>query len=146
MKHIIGLVAVLLLLSACSSNTHIKYRAQAPETFSVIHAVGYAPISSQRGNNATEKMLNAMRASKLDAYRELTEQVHGFSLQGNSNFNELVIQDSRLKASVRGLIRGAKVTKSYPLSENIYSTELTLDFETVYQLYTNSALARKVIN
>jgi len=67
-------------------------------------------------------------------------------LQGNSNFNELVIQDSRLKASVRGLIRGAKVTKSYPLSENIYSTELTLDFETVYQLYTNSALARKVIN
>lgn len=146
MKYTISSILLICLLSACSSTTHIKYRAQPPQEFSVIHAVGYAPISSQRGNNKTEKMLNAMRASKLDAYRELTEQVHGFSLQGNSSFNELVMQDSNLKASVQGLIRGAKVTKSYPLSEDIYSTELSLDFSTVYQLYENSSLARKVVN
>ncbi len=146
MKYIISSILLLCLLSACSSTTHIKYRAEEPQESTIIYAVGYAPISSQRGSNKTEKMLNAMRASKLDAYRELTEQVHGFSVQGNSSFNQLVMQDSSLKASVQGLIRGAKVTKSYPLSEDIYSTELTLDFTAVYKLYTNSSLARKVVN
>jgi len=146
MKYLISSILMLCLLSACSSSTHIKYRVEPPKNFSVIHAVGYAPISTQRGSNKTEKMLNAMRASKLEAYRELTEQVHGFSLQGNSKFSDLVLQDSNLNASVQGLIRGAKVTKSFPLSEDIYSTELALDFKTVYQLYNNSSLARKVTN
>jgi len=146
MKYLISSILMLILLSACSSSTHIKYRSQTPQVFSVLHAVGYAPISTQRGSNNTEKMLNAMRASKLQAYRELTEQVHGFSLQGNSRFSELVLQDSNLNASVQGLIRGATVTKSFPLSDDIYSTELELDFETVYQLYTNSSIARKIEN
>lgn len=145
MKYIITLL-FLLALTACSSSTHIDYRSKAPQQFTVINAVGYAPISTQNGNSQTEKMLNAMRASKLDAYRELTEQVHGFSLNGQSRFSELVLQDSQLRTSIQGLIRGAKVTKSYPLSEDIYSTELTLDFATVYQLYTNSSYARQVAN
>jgi len=146
MKQLLLSLLTLALLTACSQSTHIKYHNQTPDHFSVINAVGYAPISSQNGNNHTEKMLNAMRASKLDAYRELTEQVHGFQLQGKSTFSELVVQDSTLHASIQGLIRGAKVTKSFPLSEDIYSTELTLDFATVYQLYNSSSFVRKVSN
>ena len=47
---------------------------------------------------------------------------------------DLVINDQQLKASVQGIIRGAKVVKSYPVGD-IYTTELTLDFEDVYTIY-----------
>ena len=36
-------------------------------------SVGYASISEQRGRNQEEKQVRAMRASKIDAYRELAE-------------------------------------------------------------------------
>lgn len=146
MKNVLFSVFTLLILNACSNSTHIKYHPQAPETFSIINAVGYAPISSQRGSNSTEKMLNAMRASKLAAYRELTEQIHGFQIDGQSTFSELVIQNSQLNASVQGLVRGAKVIKSYPLNDDIYATELSLDFKIVHELYSSSTFARKVSN
>ena len=57
-----------------------------------------------------------------------------------------MIADSSLNASVRGLIRGAKVVKSYPVSDEIYATELELDYKNLYLLYNSTAMPRRVIN
>ena len=40
-------------------------------------ATGYAVISVQNHKNPAQQRLLAIRASKLDAYRALTEQVYG---------------------------------------------------------------------
>jgi hypothetical protein len=47
---------------------------------------------------------------------------------------DLLINNQQLKASVQGIIRGAKVVKSYPVGD-IYTTELQLNFEDVYTIY-----------
>jgi len=141
------LMMLLGQLTACSSfaDKYIEYQVMPPTEFAVLHATGYAPIQSQSGSNDTEKMLNAIQASKLAAYRELTEQVHGQQLSGQSSISDLALDSSSFKASISGLIRGARVVQSYPLNDDIYATELELDFKVVYQLYQSTAMPRRVI-
>jgi hypothetical protein len=47
---------------------------------------------------------------------------------------DLLIEDQQMMASVQGIIRGAKVIKSYPVGD-VYTTELQLNFEDVYNIY-----------
>ncbi|MDP2559879.1 LPP20 family lipoprotein [Psychrobium sp. 1_MG-2023] len=136
----------ILSLVGCNSTKFIEYETQQPQEFVVLTAIGYAPINQQPGKDRTTKMLNAIHASKLNAYRELSEQVHGFQLNGQTTFNQLIIENSSMQTSVQGLIRGATVKKSYPIDDDIYATELELDFKTIYQLYQSANLPRRVKN
>ncbi|WP_371742344.1 LPP20 family lipoprotein [Aestuariibacter sp. A3R04] len=135
-----------ILLSGCSSfiDKQVEWEVVEPESYPVLTAVGYAPIAKQRGNNDSEKSLMAMRASKLDAYRELAEQVYGQRLEGNQSVASLVMQNSTLKASVEGVIRGAEVIKSYPVGNDTYVTELTLDMRKVYDIYLTTAKPKRI--
>jgi outer membrane protein FlgP len=134
----LGLVAGLLL-SGCSSlyNRHVEYADAKPEAFPVLRAVGYAPISAQQAEEPQIKMLQAMKASKLDAYKELTEMVYGQKIDAANRLQSMVLADEQLSASVKGVISGAKVVKTYAV-DDVYITELELDFEQVYYLYQNT--------
>lgn len=139
---ILGLV---FFSSACSLvyDKHIQWQPVKPETFPVISATGFAPISLQKSSNETQRMLMAIKASKIAAYGELAEQVYGQQVEGNLTMRDLVINDQQLSASVQGVIRGAKVVKSYPVGD-VYTTELQLNFEDVYNIY-EANLNRKEI-
>ena len=133
-------------LFGCSTPTKINYYQEKPENFATFSATGYAPVNTQHGTTHTEKLLNAINASKLDAYRELTAQIHGHQINSQAKFNDLIISNSSLTASIEGLIRGARVVRSYPVNDEIYATELELDYEELYLLYNSSALPRQIIN
>ena len=126
--------SMALWLVACSSNGVTRYQVEEPDRFPVLHAVGYAIVDVQPGPSRAEKMLQDLRASKLDAYRELTEQVYGQSLQGSTTLRDAVQTNNQLQASVEGMVRGARVLKSYPV-DNMYATELELDTRVLYDLY-----------
>ncbi|QSX32746.1 LPP20 family lipoprotein [Shewanella avicenniae] len=130
------LVAAIVLLAGCSSmrEKYVQYETVAPEQFPTLTATGYAPLASQPGKTQAERVLMAMQASKIAAYRELAEQVYGQHLQGSSSVGDWAMKSDTVKASVSGVIRGAKVIASYPAGEH-YVTELELDFATVWQLY-----------
>jgi len=87
----------------------------------------------------------AINASKLAAYAELAEQVYGQQIDGKTSMSNLLINNQQLDASVRGVIRGARVVKSYPVGDS-YTTELSLDFKDVYDLYIASINKKKVKN
>ncbi|MGS2720380.1 LPP20 family lipoprotein [Paraglaciecola aestuariivivens] len=133
-------------MSSCSSlfNKHVEWETLAPDTYPVISAVGYAPISAQQGSSESVKMLMALKASKLDAYRELTEQVYGQKVDGGQSVASLIVQDTRLSSSVQGVIRGARVIKSYPVGNDTYATELELDFKLVNDIYLSTARPKRV--
>lgn len=134
----VGLVGSLIL-SGCSSlfNSHVEYATVKPESFPMLRAVGYAPINAQLGKDQQQKMLQAMKASKLDAYKELTEMVYGQKIDATNKLQEMVLTDNQLQASVKGAISGARVVKTYAV-DDIYITELELDFEQVYYIYQNT--------
>ncbi|WP_235605331.1 LPP20 family lipoprotein [Rheinheimera salexigens] len=138
-------LALTALASACTPlyNRHIEYAQVVPQSFPVLHAVGYAPIKLQTGESEQQQMLQAMTASKLDAYRELTEMVYGQKVDAKSDVKDMVLTNNALSASVSGVIKGAKVLKTYAV-DDVYITELELDFEQVYQLYQNTHPQQKI--
>lgn len=133
-------------LSGCTSmfDKHVEWEVVEPQSYPVLKAVGYAPIKSQTGRSETERELMAMKASKLDAYRELTEQVYGQRIDGSQSLANMVMTNSQLKSSVEGVIRGAKVLKTYPVGKDTYVTELELDMQQVHDIYLATAKPRRV--
>lgn len=89
-------------------------------------AVGYANISEQRGRDEAEKQVRAMRASKIDAYRELAEQVYGMRISGRAELQDQRLGTELTAGAVDGVIRGAEVVRSYKVGDS-YVTELRLD-------------------
>ncbi|CAG8998435.1 MAG: hypothetical protein CENE_00381 [Candidatus Celerinatantimonas neptuna] len=135
-------VLLMVLLSGCSTMKNMNlptlhkqdtFVKTPPQSFAVIRAVGYAPISEQIGRTESMKELKAMRASKLDAYRELSERVYGQKVSSNVTVHDLVLGNEALQASVYGVIRGARVLKSYRVKDT-YVTEMELDFREVYRV------------
>ncbi|KKO44035.1 flagellar protein FlgP [Arsukibacterium ikkense] len=138
MMKLAGITLSALLLTGCSQifDKHVEYTQVKPEVFPLLHAVGMAPISLQPGTSDSQKILLAMRASKLEAYRELAEQVYGQRIDSSNSVSAMVAGNDQFGASVQGVIRGAKVIRTYAV-DDAYFTELELDFQQVYHLYQN---------
>ncbi|MCG9729238.1 LPP20 family lipoprotein [Shewanella sp. Isolate13] len=138
------ILCAALLLSACSAqDRYVQYEAEAPSTFPKLTAIGYAPLDTQPATEQSQRVLMAMQASKIAAYRELAEQVYGQQLSATSQVRDWMLSGDEIQASVSGVIRGAKVVKSYPAGEH-YVTELELDFEQVWALYQQQHRSQKV--
>ena len=147
LRKCIGIFLSAIVLSACSSvfDKHVEWQAVKPESFPVLTAIGQAPISLQNSPHKTQRMLMAINASKIAAYAELAEQVYGQNIDGKTTMSNLIIDNQKLNASVQGIIRGAKVIKSYPVGDS-YTTELSLDFKDVYDIYSASSNRQEIKN
>ncbi|AZQ11178.1 LPP20 family lipoprotein [Shewanella khirikhana] len=144
MRQVVLMMLAAFLLGACSSNDrYVQWETVAPETFPKLTAIGYAPLETQPAKTQAEKVLMAMQASKLAAYRELAEQVYGQKISASSSVNDWAMQNDNIKASVSGVIRGARVVKSYPVGEH-YVTELELDFAKVWAVYQQQNRPQRV--
>ncbi len=141
-RRAIGAVLViggLSSLAGCSSlERHVEYHTIKPDQYPVITATGYAPVAAQRGETEQARILLAMRASRLEAYRELAEQVQGTYLNGETKVADMVVQNDSFRSEVSGLIRGAEVVRSYPVGD-YYATELKIDFERLQNVYISTA-------
>lgn len=105
---------------------------QAAEPMPVlIVGLGYAQIARQQGGSLNQKRLLALRAARMDALRDLTEQVHGIHITASTTISDLVVQDDHLQALVQGTIRGARTVRITPKGTDGYEVELALDADTV---------------
>ncbi|TGE83351.1 flagellar biosynthesis protein FlgP [Pseudoalteromonas sp. KS88] len=132
-------------LAGCSSvfDKHVQYKYVEPDSYPVLKAIGYAPISAQPGDNDTQRSLMALKASKLEAYRELAEQVYGQKITAGTTVKGSIAQNDQLQSQVQGIIKGAQVIKSYPVGDS-YATELRLDMKRVHDLYIGEIKPREV--
>jgi hypothetical protein len=76
----------------------------------------------------------AIRASKLDAYRNLTEQVYGQQLDASSTVADMVVTNDTFRAKVEGVIYGARLVSITPVGDETYETTLSLDRDVVQDL------------
>lgn len=131
-------VLISFITFSCSTfydNKQVQWQRVKPESFPVLHAIGHAPISLQNSDNETQRMLMAITASKTAAYVELAEQVYGQQVAQNLTMADLLIKNQQMSSKVQGIIRGARIVKSYPVGDT-YTTELTLNFKDVYDIYS----------
>ena len=99
-----------------------------------ITATGYAVVTVQNHKNPAQQRLMAIRASKLDAYRNLTEQVFGQQLDANSTVADMVVTNDTFRTKVEGVIYGARLVSITPVGEDTYETTLSLDRDVVQDL------------
>jgi hypothetical protein len=97
-------------------------------------ATGYAVISVQNHRNPAQQRLMAIRASKLDAYRALTEQVYGQQLDATTTVADMMVQSDTFRARVEGVIYGAVLVSITPAGDDTYETTLSLDKVVVQDL------------
>ncbi|WP_162063299.1 flagellar assembly lipoprotein FlgP [Vibrio taketomensis] len=125
MKNLL-LLLVSLAMVGCQPLTQMR-----PDDW--LTAVGYASISEQKGRDEDEKQVRAMRASKIDAYRELAEQVYGMRVSGRADLQDQRLGTEFTSGAVDGVIRGAEVIRSYKVGDT-YVTELRLDIQKMNKL------------
>ena len=140
-----ALVAVTLLTTACALppfKTAVPAKAEEPanmitpmtEKRETLVATGYAVISIQNHRNASQQRLLAIRASKLDAYRALTEQVYGQQLDANTTIADMTVMSDTFRARVEGVVYGAVLVSITPVGDDTYETTLSLDRRIVNDL------------
>lgn len=99
-------------------------------------ATGYAVISIQNHRNPAQQRLLAIRASKLDAYRALTEQVYGQQLDASTTVADMTVMSDTFRARVEGVIFGAVLVSITPVGDDTYETTMSLDRGVVNDLRT----------
>jgi hypothetical protein len=104
------------------------------ERQTAIRATGYAVISTQNHRNAAQQRLMAIRASKLDAYRALTEQVYGQQLDATTTIAEMMVTSDTFRTRVQGVIYGAVLESITPVGDDTYETTMSLDGRVVSDL------------
>ena len=88
--------------------------------------VGYGAPPSDLNMSSAQKKLLAMRGSKADAYRALTEQLYGVRITGNTTVGDMVVKSDTFRLYLDSYVHGAKVVNVEAQSDGIYTTELEL--------------------
>ena len=137
---VFGLVALTGCKSinlAMPSSNNLEKNALASslmEKREAFTAIGYSVIAVQNHKNPAQQRLMAIRASKLDAYRNLTEQVYGQQLDASSTVADMVVTNDTFRTKVEGVIYGARLVSITPVGEDTYETTLSLDRDVVQDL------------
>ena len=76
----------------------------------------------------------AIRASKLDAYRNLTEQVYGLYVESATQMGDLSLVNENVRARVQGLVYGSRLVSITPVGGETYETKLALEQEVIDEL------------
>jgi hypothetical protein len=136
----ITLLSTLVMLLASCTMTVDEYEEAVVQSLiserNNIVATGYAVISVQPHDNPAQQRILSIRASKLDAYRSLMEQVYGQYLDANTTVGELVVQSDTFRARVQGVIYGAYLVSITPVGDDTYEVTMSLDRRIVDDLRT----------
>ncbi len=131
---------------AAVAATNVSMITPLVEKRETLVATGYAVISVQNHKNPSQQRLLAIRASKLDAYRSLTEQVYGQQLDATTSVADMTVMSDTFRAKVEGVIYGAVLVSIAPVGEDTYETTLSLDHQVVRDLrslYLSQLAARR---
>ncbi|WFE69007.1 LPP20 family lipoprotein [Thiomicrospira sp. R3] len=89
-----------------------------------ITGVGFGAENNFDGFTDGQRRLMAIRASKLDAYRALAEQIYGIKIDSNTSVATLTAQNDSFRARVNAVVRGARIVSITPMADNNYETVL----------------------
>ncbi len=95
----------------------------------VLRVTGYGAYDLEAAKKSGQVRLDAVRVSRLDAYRALAERVYGTRVVSTTEIDRLKIKQDRLVASVDSSIRGAQVVAINEMQPGTIETvlELVLD-------------------
>ncbi|GAA0791552.1 LPP20 family lipoprotein [Marinobacterium sediminicola] len=91
----------------------------------VIKVTGYgAPKSTFE--SLAQRRLMALRASELDAYRKIAEQVSGLHIVGDTRMDDFIADRDRLRAYLNSFVQGAAIINQEFEADGLAVTTMSL--------------------
>ncbi|PKM11210.1 MAG: hypothetical protein CVV13_10155 [Gammaproteobacteria bacterium HGW-Gammaproteobacteria-3] len=138
MKTTLRLIVLAFLFGvftlSCAVQKKVAVAQQPLMPIKTLTATGYGTVSrdQQYRLTAAQRKLIAMRASKMDALRTLSEQVYGLRMEGQTAIEDMTIKNDNYRAFIDAFLRGAHITGTSAIDRDTYETtvelELTSDF------------------
>lgn len=122
-------LAISLLTTACTTAKAPPYELLPHKTLS---AIGYGTVEKSDRYSRSQIKLMAMRASKMDAYRSLAEQLNGIQLRGHTAVESMEVSHDSYQVYLNAYLRGARVKRTSAIGSDPYAGDDT--FETVVEL------------
>lgn len=98
-------------------------RKRKPQLIKIV-GIGYGSESTYQGYTPGQRRLMAIRASKLDAYRSLAEQIYGIRIDSNTTVSAMMAKNDSFRARVNAVVRGARIVSVTPMADHNYETIL----------------------
>lgn len=124
-----------VLLSGCSTvpcctaprEVRVLPTQSIPQPQKIL-AVGYGAMGGNQSHlTPGQQKLMAMRAARVDAYRNLAEQVYGFRVWGNTAVSAFATQNDNVRTYVDSFIRGARLVNMTPIADGNFEATVELD-------------------
>lgn len=131
-----GITVLILACAACAQTRGQATESVAPAAAApvdggerIVSAKGYGVISAQAGVTLDQAKLLAMRAARLDAYRNLAERLQGLRIASVSNAAAFASQGDTLQTSAEYFLRGARVVSIMPVRDGLYEAVVEVDLD-----------------
>lgn len=104
-------------------------------TGDILRAKGYGVEPNDPSMSMAEKTLMAKRAGKIDALRNLTEQVYGVRIRSDSVVRDFVTQSDEMRARVSTFIQGARVVSEKQMPDGSYEVEVEINLLPIRSIF-----------
>lgn len=91
-----------------------------------IKAVGYSSENTYKNYAAPQRRLMAIRGAKLEAMRNLAEELYGTRITGHTTVKDMMVENDSYRSYVDAVIRGAHLVTITPKGDGVYEAEVEL--------------------
>jgi hypothetical protein len=102
----------------------------------LLRAKGYGIEPNDPTMSYPEKALMAKRAAKLDAMRNLTEQVYGVRITSDSVVRDFITQSDDIRGRVNTFIQGARVVSERQMPDGSYEVEIEVELTQLRTIFS----------
>ncbi len=106
-----------------------------PPMNDVVRAKGNGVEPNDPSMSQAEKSLLGKRAAKIDALRNLLEQVYGVRVKSNTTVRDFVTESDEMKARVNAFIQGARVVSERALGDGSYEVVVELELDPLMRIF-----------
>jgi hypothetical protein len=93
----------------------------------VITAKGYGALSDDPSLSQAQKIIGAKRAAKMDAFRNLVEQIKGVNVTSETTVQDFITQNDTIETNIQAFVQGARVIETKDLGDGSY--EVTVEIK-----------------
>ncbi len=90
----------------------------------ILTAMGYGTSDIFSNYSPEQRRLMSMRASKMDAYRNLAEQIYGVRIHGHTTVSDMVVTNDSYRTYIDAFLKGARVKSITAINASTYETVL----------------------
>ncbi len=116
------------------SGSYVQQAPPAPYG-DTVKAKGYGVEPNDPSMTYVEKTLMTKRAAKLDALRNLAEQVKGVRITSDTYVRDFITQSDEMRARLNTFIQGARVISERQLPDGSFEVEVEVEMEPLRNIF-----------